>query len=80
LNISNKSFKNRLDFNVQLYGEYTKPVKDFGAYTYQADLDSAYKASRDKQPLPFSLGYHWSSQIQNYMLVKKATPTVGNAK
>ena len=71
-----KAFKYRLDMSVQFYGEYTKPVKDFGAYTYQADLDSAYKASKDKQPLPFSLGYHWSSKIQNYMLVKKSQPVV----
>lgn len=71
-----KSFKNRLDMNVQLYGEYTKPVKDFGAYTYQADLDSAYRSSKTKLPLPFSLGYHWSSKIQNYMLIKKSQPAV----
>jgi len=66
--------KNRLDFKVQLFGEYTKPVKDFGAYTYQADLDSAYKTP-NKKPLPFSLGYHWSSRIQNYMLVTKSPVT-----
>lgn len=71
-----KAFKNKLDMNVQLYGEYTKPVKDFGAYTYQADLDSAYKASKDKLPLPFSLGYHWSSKIQNYMLIRKSQPGI----
>ncbi len=63
--------KNRLDFKIQLFGDYTKPVKDFGAYTYQADLDSAYK-SANKLPLPFSLGYHWSTKIQNYMLITKS--------
>jgi hypothetical protein len=63
--------KNRMDFRVQLFGEYTKPVKDFGAYTYQPDLDSAYKTA-NKKPLPFSLGYHWSTKIQNYMLVTKS--------
>jgi hypothetical protein len=70
--------KSRMDFTVQLYGEYTKPVKDFGAYTYQADLDSAYKATANKQPLPFSLGYHWSTKIQNYMLATKIP--VANSK
>lgn len=75
-----KSFKNRLDFRIQLYGEYTKPVKDFGAYTYQADLDSAYKASKEKQPLPFSLGYHWSSKIQNYMLITRSAPEMPKDK
>jgi hypothetical protein len=66
--------KNRMDFKIQLYGDYTKPVKDFGAYTYQADLDSAYK-SANKLPLPFSLGYHWSTKIQNYMLITKSPVT-----
>ncbi len=66
--------KTRLDFSVQLYGEYVKPVSDFGSYTYQADLDSAYKTA-NKKPLPFSLGYHWSTKIQNYMLATKAPVT-----
>jgi hypothetical protein len=72
-----KSFKNRLDFTVSFYGAYTKPVSDFGSYTYQADLDSAYKRASDKKPLPFSLGYHWSSKIQNYMLITNSSPSVG---
>ena len=67
-----KDFKRRLDVTWQFYGAYTKPVKDFGSYLFQADLDSAYKASKDNQALPFSLGYHWSSKIQNYMLIKKS--------
>lgn len=65
-----KNFKKRLDWNATFYGEYTKPVKDFEEALFQKDLDSAYKAS-PKNSLPFSLGYHWGSSKQNYMLFKK---------
>jgi len=70
--IAYKDIKKRMDVSVQFYGEYIKPVKDFGSYTFQPDLDQAYKASKDKHALPFSLGYHWETKIQNYMLVVKS--------
>lgn len=66
-----RDFKKRLDVDWQLYGEYTKPVKDFGDEKFQPDLDSLYKASKDKKDIPFSLGYHWGSKKQNYMLIKR---------
>lgn len=66
-----RDFKKRLDVNWQLYGEYTKPVKDFGDDKFQSDLDSLYKSSKDKKVIPFSLGYHWGSKKQNYMLIKR---------
>jgi hypothetical protein len=66
-----KDFKKNLGFAVQFYGEYVKPVKDFGDARYQADLDSAFKASTTRQKLPFSLGYHWGSAKQHYILVRK---------
>jgi hypothetical protein len=65
-----KDFKNDTTWKVQLYGEYVKPVRDFDEGKYQADLDSAYKETK-KEPLPFSLGYHWGSDKQNYMLLKR---------
>lgn len=65
-----KYVKNKLNWKGQFYGEYVKPVKDFSSELYQTDLDSAYKASKP-QPLPFSLGYHWSTKKQNYMLFSK---------
>lgn len=71
-----RDFKHRLDWQVQFYGEYVKPVRDFGEEKYQADLDSAYKVSKTRQALPFSLGYHWWTSKQNYMLVKRASPQV----
>jgi hypothetical protein len=65
-----KYVKNKLNWKGQFYGEYVKPVKDFSSELYQTDLDSAYKATK-AQPLPFSLGYHWSTKKQNYMLFSK---------
>ena len=65
-----KYFKNKLDWSGIFYGEYIKPVKDFSSELYQPDLDSAYKAGGKKE-LPFSLGYHWSTRKQNYMLFSK---------
>jgi hypothetical protein len=73
-----KDFKKNLGLEVQFYGEYVKPVKDFGDARYQADLDSAFKASDTRQKLPFSLGYHWGSAKQHYILVRKSK--VGEAK
>ncbi len=67
-----KDFKKNLGFEVQFYGEYVKPVKDFGDARYQPDLDSAFKASTTRQKLPFSLGYHWGSAKQHYILVRKS--------
>jgi hypothetical protein len=62
--------KNDTSWQVSLYGEYTKPVKDFGEEKFQKDLDSAYRNST-RSKLPFSLGYHWGSNKQNYQLLKK---------
>ncbi len=64
--------RKRLDWDIQLYGEYVMPVKEFGEARFQPDLDSAYRASKSKESLPFSLGYHWGTKKQNYMLVKKS--------
>jgi hypothetical protein len=66
-----KNFKHKLEWSGQFYGEYIKPVSSFSSELYQSDLDSAYKAS-GKRDLPFSLGYHWSTKKQNYMLFSKA--------
>ncbi len=73
-----REFKKRLDWQVQLYGEYAMPVKEFGEARFQADLDSAYRVSSNSAALPFSIGYHWGTKKQNYMLMKKST--VGSAK
>jgi hypothetical protein len=54
-------------FDGHFYGEYVKPVRDFPWLEKQDDLDSVFKAS--KEPLPFSLGYHWYTRKQHYMLM-----------
>ncbi|MBS3915935.1 MAG: hypothetical protein KG003_15670 [Bacteroidetes bacterium] len=57
-------------YTYTLYGTYTKPVKDFGKGGYQQDLADAYKEGTHVKPLPFSLGYHWWDNQQNYMCFK----------
>jgi hypothetical protein len=66
-----RDFKKDNNWAIQLYGVYEKPVKDFkNGLVYQTDLDSAYKKTK-VETLPFSLGYHWGSDKQNYLLMKK---------
>jgi hypothetical protein len=67
-----KDLKKRLDWSVELYGEYAMPVKEFGETRFQSDLDSAYKNNPSTVDLPFSLGYHWGTKKQNYMLMRKS--------
>ncbi|HPG72782.1 MAG TPA: hypothetical protein PLM49_00715 [Bacteroidales bacterium] len=51
-----------------LFGVYVKPIADFpSSYLYQKDLASAYD-SIGARPLPFSLGYHWRTGEQNWLL------------
>lgn len=62
-----KDLKKTKAFDGHFYGEYVKPVRDFPWLEKQDDLDSAFNAS--KEPLPFSLGYHWYTHKQHYMLM-----------
>ncbi|MDD2635552.1 MAG: hypothetical protein PHW82_08650 [Bacteroidales bacterium] len=56
------------DFDHYLYGVYEKPIADFkSTYLFQKDLNEEYQNSEVK-PLDFSLGYHWRSGNQNWML------------
>jgi hypothetical protein len=59
------------NYNYFLYGKYTRPVKDFGKGGYQPDLEEAYAKGTNVKPLPFSLGYHWYDNQQNYMCFRK---------
>jgi hypothetical protein len=45
-------------WEVKLFGRYHPPIRDFGRFGYQVDLERAY---RDQAPaaLPFAFGYHW---------------------
>ncbi|HOZ29345.1 MAG TPA: hypothetical protein PLL66_00340 [Bacteroidales bacterium] len=63
------------DWTYYLFGIYEKPISDFqSTYLFQKDLDEAYKTSEVK-PLDFSLGYHWRSGNQNWMLYVKNSET-----
>ncbi|MDR2008967.1 MAG: hypothetical protein LBQ22_00605 [Bacteroidales bacterium] len=63
------------DWDYYLYGVYDKPVNDFPSkYLFQTDLDKKYKTEEVK-PLDFSLGYHWRSGNQNWVLYVKKKQT-----
>jgi hypothetical protein len=56
------------NFDHYLYGIYDEPIADFPSkYLYQEDLVKAYE-SADVKDLDFSLGYHWRSKNQNWVL------------
>jgi len=58
-------------WNHYLFGVYVKPIADFpSSYLYQKDLAAAYD-SAGVRPLPFSLGYHWRTGEQNWLLFVK---------
>ncbi len=59
-------FDKKPEWRGTFFGEYVPPVEDFSRGLYQPALDSAFK--KGAQPLPFSLGYHWSTRKQHYML------------
>jgi hypothetical protein len=63
-----KHMKSNKNFETVLFGEYTRPVKDFGDYVFQNDLDSLYKTNVVKNTLPFHLGYHWGDKKQSQQL------------
>jgi len=59
-------------WDLSLYGEYERPVKDFDISLFQSDLLKAYAdSSQFKGGVNFSLGYHWGSQKQNLMVAAK---------
>jgi hypothetical protein len=55
------------EWNVSLYGRYTKPVRDFH-YGFQPDLDSAYRSGKSVKPLAYSIGYHWRDGYSSFIL------------
>jgi hypothetical protein len=60
-----------------LFGKYEKPISDFSENLTQKDFADAYKNGEyEVLELPFSLGYHWNSTRQNYMLAKKSNKLV----
>ena len=63
---------NTLEWDVNLFGLYVMPIKDFSERRFQQDLKDAYsEGTQYKGEIPFSLGYHWGSKEQNQMLYIK---------
>lgn len=63
-----KYFKAGKSWKTVLFGEYIRPVKDFGDYLFQDDLDSAYQHDKNILQLPFHLGYHYTDKKQSHQL------------
>jgi hypothetical protein len=62
------------EWNVTLFGKYSKPVKSFN-YGYQVDMAKAYADQKSVRPLTFSFGYHWEAGAASVVLaVKSAVP------
>lgn len=60
-------------WEVQLYGKYARPIRDFGSYTYQPALQAAFDAQKDKvRPLNFTFGYHWNTDNTSLLLGRNA--------
>lgn len=60
------------EFTPHLYGQYVKPIANFsGSGYFQPELATLYRDSSKVKPLPFSLGYHFKDNKQNYMLFVK---------
>ncbi len=55
-------FEESGNWNLKLYGKYTKPVKDFSYLSMQKSIQKAIKRDSANIPeLPFHLGYHWGN-------------------
>lgn len=67
--ISYKFFDKKI-WDVKLYGNYRKAVKDFTGVD-QPELKKAYESDSTVAALPFTLGYHWGSDEINLQLATK---------
>jgi len=63
------------EWDIQLYGRYRKPVKDFTGVE-QPDLKAAFKDKAKVKPLPFHLGYHWGTNLDCLILFKRKPKSV----
>jgi hypothetical protein len=58
---------------VNLYGNYTKPIKDFN-YGFQKDLEKAFGSQKNVHPLSFNIGYHWQDSYSSLILAVRQSP------
>lgn len=67
-------FEEKGQFDIQLYGEYSKPVSDFPYLKLQKPLQEAFKRDSAKVgDLPFHLGYHWGTKKDIIIYAKRKT-------
>lgn len=66
------------DWNVRLYGQYSKPIQDFN-YGFQPDLQAAYTSANPPE-LPFSYGYHWRDGHFGVMVATRTAPGAASGK
>jgi hypothetical protein len=67
-----KYFTENQNWNIRLYGQYTKPVSDFKWLDLQKELKEAFeKDSANIPKLPFHLGYHWGSKKDVLIVAEK---------
>lgn len=64
--IAYRDFLAKKVFDIQLYGEYAKPTKDF-PWIREPELEKAYKDSSLVKPLPFEGGYRVDSKKYNQL-------------
>jgi hypothetical protein len=58
------------NWEIHLYGQYAKPIKDFSGVEQQ-DLKAAYQDKNKIKRLPFHLGYHYGSNLDAWMFIKR---------
>lgn len=65
-------FEKENNFNMKLYGEYTKPVSNFPYLKMQKPLQEAFhRDSLSVKALPFHLGYHWGTKKDIIIFAEK---------
>lgn len=57
-------------YEVTLFGQYERPVKLFES-RYQEDLEQAFEAGADHEPLPFPFGYNWRKEGKSGLIVAR---------
>ncbi len=66
-------------WDISLFGKYAPPVRDFGTWGYQRDLEAAFAAAKPG-PLPFTFGYHWADGKSSMIVARKAAAAAPGAK
>ncbi len=60
-------------WDISLFGRYAPPVRDFGTWGYQRDLEAAFAATKPGA-LPFTFGYHWADGKSSMIVARRPVP------